>query len=316
MKILIIYCFCLLLPIFFTSCTSLKRQEESIQLNSINVSPQDMILFEKAFHDLGMENYSSVIPVFQKLSNKYRGQDLEWAALYNLASAYKELNQCEKAEKIYQRLLPKTQKHIHLKPRIYLSLAYVYECLGQMEQNLIALKEGIKYAHHLTPDIRLIEYPARLALAYIRMNEDKIGLQMQKVVYQNLESTKKIFRISSAADKNFSRYFYAIGRSHVSINHVHLSIFLKIFPYYQTYLTQSILLQAGKWSVKAEKELGDLYRKLWANLKKQKSKKKYYAPVKKIITQLKDIAQESKNKKMQVVYLGLRKKTQSHLDQK
>ncbi len=315
MKITIIYRFCLLLPIFFTSCTSLKRQEESIKSHSI-VNSQDMSLFEKAFHDLGMGNYDSVIPVFQKLSEKYRGQDLEWAALYNLASAYKELNQCEKAEKIYQRLLPKTQKHVHLKPRVYLSLAYVYECLGQMEQNLIALKEGIKYTHHLTPDIRLIEYPARLALAYIRMNEDKIGLQMQKVVYKNLENTKKIFRISSAADENFSRYFYTIGRSHVSTNHVHLNIFLKIFPYYQTYLTQSILLKTGKWSVKAEKELGDLYRKLWANLKKQKSKKKYYAPVKKIITQLKDIAQESKNKKMQAVYLGLRKKTQSYLDQK
>lgn len=314
MKTLVMYYLYLLIFITLASCVSLKKVDKSTMSKSTSINPQDMILFEKAFYDLGLENYTSVIPIFKKLADKYHGHDLEWAALYNLASAYKELNQCEKAEKIYHSLLPKAQKQIHLKPRIYLSLAYTYECLGQMEENLIALKEGIKHAHQLTTDMRLIEYPARLALAYIRMNEDNTGLQLQKSMYQNLEGMKKVFRISSAADESFSKHFYIIGRSHVRIDHVSLNTFLKIFPYYQTYLTQSIILQAGKWSVKAEEELGDLYRKMWANLKKQKNKKKYYVSVKKILNQLKNISQESQNKKIKFIYSGLRKKTSSYLD--
>ena len=309
MKTLTIYSFYILISIILISCASLKKADKFNVSKPTNINPQDMVLFKKAFHDLGLENYNSVIPIFKKLADKYHGQDLEWAALYNLASAYKELNQCEKAEKIYQNLLPKAQKQIHLKPRIYLSLAYTYECLGQMEKSLISLKEGIQYSHQLTTDIRLIEYPARLALAYIAMNEDKTGLHLQKVVYQNLESMKKTFRISSAADENFSRYFYTIGRSHVKSNYISLNRFLKIFSYYQAYLTQSIILQEGKWSIKAEKELGDLYRKMWINLKKQKNKKTYYISIKKILSQLKDIAKESKYKKMQIIYSGLRKKT-------
>ena len=185
------YFFYFLLSLFLISCASLKK-EDSIKQKSIPVSKQDMSLFEKAFKDLGNKQYSLVIPIFEKLAKKYQGQDLEWASLYNLASAYKELNQCKKAESTYHRLIPKVEQYRHLKPRIYLSLSYVYECLGQPEKTLITLKEGINYmASDSTEDIKLIEYPARLALAYIRMNEDKRGLDIQKTVYANMEAIKK-----------------------------------------------------------------------------------------------------------------------------
>ena len=256
----IMYFFYLLLFVFFTSCTSLKKGGEASS-KSMDIDPQDITLFESAFKDLGNEEYASVIPIFKKLAEKYRGRDLEWAALYNLASAYKEIGQCEKAENLYQLLLTKQEKLPHLKARIHLSLSYVYECLGQAEKTLIVLKEGEKYTNHLTEEIRLIEYPARLSMAYIRMDEDKVGLEIQKRLYQNMEMMKKIFRISSAADENFSRYFYIIGRSHVHSDYIQLRRFLKMLLYHQVYLTQSLLLGVGDWSVKAEKELGDLYRK-------------------------------------------------------
>lgn len=307
------YFFYLLLFASLVSCSSLKKSKDPSFSKSANISQEDVALFEEAFHNLGDGNYSAVIPVFNKLATKYRGHDLERAALYNLASAYKELNQCEKAEAIYQSLITKTQKQLHLKPRIYLSLSYVYECLGKPEETLIALKDGMPYIHYLTEDVQLIEYPARLSLAYIRVNEDKKGLQIQKTVYQNLERLKKNFRISSAADEGFSRYFYIIGRSHVRPDNIQLSLFLKMFSYYQAYLTQSILLKSGKWSVQSEKELGDLYRKMWAELKKQKDKKMHKKQIKKLLNQLKDIARTSKNKKMETIYLNLRKKTNFHL---
>ena len=305
--------FYLLLFIVLVSCSSLKKSKAPFSSKPININQEDITLFEEAFKSLGDEKYSAVIPIFSTLATKYRGHDLERAALYNLASAYKELHQCKKAETIYQNLITKAEKQPHLKPRIYLSLSYVYECLGRAEEALIALKDGMPYIHYLTKDIQLIEYPARLSLAYIRLDEDKKGLKIQKKVYQNLEMIKKTFRISSAADESFARYFYIIGRSHIRSDHIQISIFLKMFSYHQAYLTQSILLKAGKWSIQSEKELGNLYRKMWTELKKQKEKKIYRDQIRKLLNQLKSIARTSKSKKMENIYLNLRKKTTLHL---
>ena len=307
------YFFYLLLFMLLVSCSSLKKSKDPSVSKAIAINHEDIALFEEAFHKLGEGSYSTVIPIFDNLATKYRGHDLERAALYNLASAHKELNQCEKAESIYRNLIAKTQEQPHLKPRIYLSLSYIYECLGKPEETLIALKDGMPYIHYLTADIQLIEYPARLSLAYIRVNEDKRGLQIQKKVYQNLEGIKKNFRIRSAADESFSRYFYVIGRSHVRTDNIQLPLFLKMFSYYQAYLTQSVLLKSGKWSIKSEKELGDLYRKMWVELKKQKNKKTHKKQIKTLLNQLKDITRTSKSKKMETIYLNLRKKTNSHL---
>ena len=315
MKILKLICFfCLPLCIFLTSCTSLKKGNSSSVSKSANIDPQDITLFEEAFKNLGEENYARALPIFEKLAKKYQGWDLEWAALYNMASSYKELKQCERAENIYQTLLSRKNLPLHLKPHIYLSLSYTYECLGQKTNTLIALREGRQYLNHLPVDIRLIEYPARLSLAYIRMDEDQTGLKMQKQVYQNLEIVKKTFRISSAADKNFSQYFYIIGRSYIRTDHIQLHQFLKMFLYYQAYLTQSVLLNSGKWSIKAERELGDLYRKMWVALKKQKNKKVYQPSVKKVLNQLKNIERNSKDKRIRYIYLNLRKKTLAYLE--
>lgn len=268
-----------------------------------------MLLFQTAFKNLGKKNYALVIPVFKKLALRYQGMDLERAALYNLANAYKELNKCQKAERIYQNLIPKIQDQFHLKARVYLSLSYVYECLGQSEQTLIALKEGTKYIHYLAEDIRLIEYPVRLFLAYMRVREDKTAFKIQKTVHQNMEAIRKNFRISSKADTSFSKYFYISGRSHIQSQYIYFPLFLKMFFYYQTYLSQSIILKSGVWSVESEKELGLIYRKMWGTLKRVKDKTKYKTRVNNILNQLKNIVRSSQNKHLESIYLILRKKT-------
>ena len=308
------YFFCLFFFLFFSSCTSLKKGGDFPVSGSKELSSGDIALFESAFRDMGKGEYSAVIPVFEELAKKYRGRDLEWPALYNLAGAYKETGRCPKAEKIYQSLLLKTKNMPHLKPRVYLGLAYVYECLGQAEKTLKALKEGGAYIHHLPEEFRLIEYPARLGAAHIRVGGDKTGIRLRQEVYRNLSVMKKSFRISSAADKNFARYFYIIGRSHIQKEYtLKLHRFLKMFFHYQLYLTQSVLLSADKWSAKAEKELGDLYRKMWFSLEKQKNKKAYQPAIQKILNHLKTVAQSSKSKKMQNIYSVLRKKTLIYL---
>ena len=303
------YFFYSLLFIFLISCTSLKKEDQNRERKEGPVSEQDISLFAKAFKDLGSKQYTSAIPVFEKLAEKYRGRDLEWTSLYNLASAYKEINQCEKAESTYQRLIPLVDKYIHLKARVYISLSYVYECMGDAENTLITLREGMRYTTVHSKDVGLIEYPARLSLAYIRMNEDKTGKSMQKTVYANMEKVKKMFRISTAADKNFSRYFYIMGRSHIRPSSIKLDSYLKMFSYYQTYLTQSILLNAGEWSYKSEEELKNIYNKMWGALKKQKNKKKYKIKVKKILKELENIVRSAKNEKLFSTYVKLMSKT-------
>ena len=308
------YFFYSLLFLFLVSCSSLKKEEQGRKLKTNPISEQDISLFEKAFKDLGNKHYLSAIPTFEKLAEKYRGQDLEWTSLYNLASAYKELNQCEKAESIYQRLMPLLDKYLQLKSHIYLSLSYVYECLGQAENTLIALKDGIQYTKVHSRDTNLIEYPARLALAYIRMDEDQTGLKMQKTLYANMEVRKKTFRISSAADKKFSRYFYIIGRSHIRPSSIKLHSFLKMLSYYQTYLTQSILLNAGQWSDESKEELENIYNKMWIALKKEKKKKIYNVKIKKNLKALENIAHSSKNKTLLSIYTKINLKTLSLLE--
>ncbi len=302
--------FVFLLIFFNLSCISLNKQSETRSMRSAkNITIEDIERFESAFADLGEKRYGSVIPVFESLAKEYKNTDLEWAALYNLASAYKELNQCEKSENIYQNLLKRSKNNPHFKPRIYLLLAYTYECLGEAEKTLIALREGMKNSFSLTQDMKLIEYPARLSLAYFRLGEEEKGKEIQKQLYQNLKSRKKAFRITSATDKNFSRYFYIIGRSYIRPFSVQLNTFLKMIPYHQAYLIQSILLDAGKWSLRAEKELNHLYRKAWETLKKQKDKTPYFSQMKKNLNAIRNIAKNEKNKKIKNIYKSLRNRS-------
>ena len=315
--------------ILLSSCASLKKKGS---VGGEEIHPQDIPLFESAFQDLGAGHYRSAIPHFKKLADKYKGQSLEWPALYNLGSAYKELGHCDKAKAIYEQLMAKTnklsQKNLNrktksqviktpyplgLKPRLYLSLSYVYECLGEREQSLKMLKQGKSHISHLAKEVRLIEYPARLFLALIEVGEKKQGLKIQHQLYQNLEILKKDFRISQSADESFARYFYTIGRSHVTPDQVYLPRFLKVFPYHQAYLVQAVLLKAGKWSVRAEKELGDLYRKMWVGLEKHK-KPLQTDEVQKILTQLKQMVQGSSDPKISRIYRGLRSKTLAYLN--
>ena len=304
--------FILFLPLFFLACASLKKTSDSSFATAVSL--QDVQLFNQAFQDLGAGHYKSVIPLFTKLAKKYKGQDLEQPALYNLATAYKEMGQCKKAETIYQQLLSlKTQENRQLQPRLYLSLSYTYECMGEREKSLIALKEGEPYISYLTEEIRMIEYPARLSLAYIALDESQTGLKIQQKLYQNLVKLQKNFRINPVAEESFARHFYTIGRSHVQPDHVRLSSFLKAFPHHQAYLIQSLLLNASPWSMRAEKELGDLYRKMWVGLQKQKNRTIYQAQVKKILSQLKKMATDSKNSKISSIYKVLNRKTLFYL---
>ena len=304
MKIVVILLF------FLMGCSHVKHsKEETEPVSSTKIDPQDEAAFEQAFADMGRKQYGRAVTVFEKLADKYKNTHFYWPVLFNLTNTYKELNQCEKAASVGQKLIGENGAPVHLKARVYLHLAYMYECQNQPEQVLRVLQEGIKYNHFLTEGVRLVEYPGRLALAHIRLNQNKKGQEIYKQIYNNLDNMKKSFRVTSEIDKIFSHHFYMMGRSYAKAHHVQLKNFLKVFPYHQFYLTQSILLESGKWSEEAEKELISLYRKLWTGLKKQKDKSVYAQWVKKNLNELKMITRKGNTNTMNKVYAHLRRQT-------
>lgn len=284
-----------------------------MQQNRINsstsdkVDSQDLAQFEKAFADMAEGRYYRARTVFEKLAKRYGGHELKWAALYNLAGLHKKLGECNKAKTLYHQLIQ--QEHTRVKAHSYLLLSYIYECLGDADKTLEVLKAAQPYIYLLSEEKRLIEYPARLALAYIRTGEEQTGLGIQKQVHQNMEKIRSTSPVHSVIEESFARYLYLMGESHIQPDKIQLKTFLKVAIHYQFYLTQSLLLESGEWSIHAEKQLGDLYRKIWSQLKKEKDKSLYAESTYRLLNNLKRISQHGKNKRLRVIYETLNKKT-------
>ncbi len=294
MKTLFVLC------IFLISCTSLNKNSKK-DLNLIKrIDPNDVVQFKKALQDMNRNHYAKAQPVFKKLATQYKGQDLQWASLYNLADIYKQMGQCYKAELIYQKILKKNHKVF--KPPSYLLLGYVYECQGKIKETLSILKQGLSTIHLLPEKTRQVEYPARLFLAYIRAGQDSAGHLIQKQVLDNMDKIKKTSPIVGTTEKIFSEYFYLMGKSYIQSHAINLKNFLKMAWYYQLYLTQSFLLKKGKWSVYSEKELKNIYRKIKIQLKKNKNKALYKKEVDHLLNSLYKLSQSSSNQNFQILY--------------
>ena len=289
-----------------SSCIFMQ-QNRSNSSTSDKVNSQDLAQFEKAFTDMAEGRYYRARTVFEKLAKQYSGHELKWAALYNLAGLHKKLGECDKAKTLYHQLIQ--QEHTRVKAHSYLLLSYIYECLGDVDKTLEVLKAAQPYIYLLPEEKHLIEYPARLALAYIRIGEEKTGLDIQKQVHQNMEKIRKTSPIHSVIEENFARYLYLMGESHIQPDKIQLKKFLKIAIHYQFYLTQSLLLESGEWSIHAERQLGMLYRKIWGQLKKEKDKPLYAESVYRLLNNLKRISEHGKNKRLRVIYETLNKKT-------
>ena len=272
------------------------------------LNPQDLVQFEKAFQALGNRHFAKALPVFKTLADQYKNTDLGTAALYNLAGCYKGLGFCVQAVSRYKDLL--NTAPVKLKPRIYLQLSTAHECLGEVQLTLKVLKKGLLYIHLLPIEERLIEYPARLALAYLRAGDLKTGRHLQQQVHQNMEKIKNT-SVSSPGklEKNFARYFYLMGKTHIQPSKMNLKIFLNMAAYYQFYLVEGILLFSGHASGPAEQELGRLYRKIWLSLKQQTNKKPYEKPLTRLLTYLQKTSQTAQNKKLKLIARVLTKKT-------
>ena len=290
-KVILLLCF-----IGFISC-----QTKQVKTNSVStVHSKDLLKLEEAFKDMNEGHYRRAALVFESLVNKYEGHTFKWAAVYNLAGAYKKLGQCDKAKTLYQQLIK--QSHFRIKAHSYLLLAYVYECLGDASSTLEILKAARPYMYVLSEEKRLIEYPARLALAYIRIGANHIGTDIQKQVHQNMEEIRKSSPVNAVIEQNFARYLYKMGESHIQPGKIELKKFLKMAVHYQFYLTQSVLLGASEWSLRAEKELKNIYQKIGMELKNQKNKTIYQKQLSKLLSYLKQMAQSENNKRMFLIY--------------
>ena len=310
----------LFLAIFFliiacktTSDVSPIREQKQAQ-QIIGVDPADMALFEKAFEDMGAGNYYSTIPVFENLATKYKGQDLEWASLFNLAGAYKELVSCDKAKSIYEKLLQIKQLEIQIKSKTYLNLSYMYECLGKTDLAFLALRQGIKLNQNLAKEIKNIEYPFRFSLAYFRAGEFEKAMQWQERVHANLNILKTSFLVASEAEHKFAEIFYQIGRLYIKAQHINLGVYFRIFSWHQMYLCQSILMDVENWSTRSLYELNKLYNHFFiafAKIKDKKQKKTWMGKINKHLQELKILSEEGRVEELHSFYKKMKKKLSS-----
>ena len=168
------------------------------------------IRMEQAMQDMEKGNYTSARVELKRLIQTYPGHGIKWAAVYNLASLYKKTGKCDKAKPLYEELI--REPHSRLKAHSRFALSYVYECLGERKLILKTLQSLMPYTHLFSEEKRLIEYPARLALAYIRLGEFKIGKSIQKKAHQNMERIRRTSPATALTEKNFARSFIYYGR--------------------------------------------------------------------------------------------------------
>ena len=106
-------------------------------------------------------------------------------------------------------------------------------------------------------------------------------------------------------------HLYIMGESHIQPDKIEFKNFLKMARYYQFYLTQALLLDAGEWSLKAEYHLGEIYQKIWKNLKNKKKPEVFATDMHYLLNHLKYAARVEKNKKLQTIWQAFHKKNRA-----
>lgn len=129
------------------------------------------------------ERYNQAIKGFETLIEQLKDQEKNmtyWSVLFNLGSTYENTQQCQKAEKTYQKLLSLIEHNSTFEAQTLLRLHYVYDCLGQLEKSLTFLKDADKKSHKLNKISQLVEIPARFSILYMQLNK-KMSLLTTKI---------------------------------------------------------------------------------------------------------------------------------------
>ena len=254
---------------------------------------------EKALSLMKNKEFIKAGKLYDELSVSLKDSSSKILMLFNAGVSYKEAGKCNKAILRQRSVLDHSLKIPELKARSLLELSYIYECLGNNEMTLLILKDLKKFREALPLDWNQILYPARLALAFARMDDKKSADEYNSLSLKKVLDYRKIFSKDTQLTDYISRIFYLMGRSYVKKENIKADSFLSAFFYHQLFLLQSLFLKDKIWSKMAENELNLLFDKLSFSLTQlpKKEKEKYKKIITKALKAGKALAEKEKSTK-------------------
>ena len=292
--------------LFFNSCSSADKRPQ----NQFSAPPKYKKEFQSALDNLESGRHRLAIEGFESVARKQKTGHLKWSALFNAGSAYLRLGQCDKSKSVLSNLAKQVDDDYNFKPQILLRLHYSYDCLSDPHKALAVLKEADKRRSVLADEVKLVEIPARFSILYAQTGDDSQALRWQNLALQGLKTVKSSIKDGAVLTRTAAKLFYIMGRPYTHHQHLKIHEYLLALPYHQIYLTQSFLLSDAVWTSQSQKELENLYSKLWPAYKKlpANQKKTYKNKIIQSISNFQKIAHDSHSKELEDLLSSIVKK--------
>ncbi|MBX7231289.1 MAG: hypothetical protein K1X29_04290 [Bdellovibrionales bacterium] len=265
--------------IYFFIVLGCKNAPEMTE--NTNLQYKNDILNKKL--DLGLkaleeENYNRAKDIFSKILVQSPATELDFVILFNLASSYEGLKDCNKATEVYRQIVNGAlAKFERLTAYSLLRLSYTYECLGQDQKALAALLDVSKKSTLLQEDMQKTDLPSRLASAYVKVGNPT---EAKKYFLQALNGVKFLqnkYKESKVLSDTLARTLYFMGKSNIPLNEFkkNPTVQLENIRYLQLYLLQAVELNNRQWSPKASQEILHNYHQLWSVLSEKVDSQSY-----------------------------------------
>jgi len=288
-----------------SSCSSAGKKSHQTFLNA-----EYQKEFTSALNNMESGRYRLAIEGFTALAKKQKAGHLKWSSLFNAGSAYLKLKKCHKSKTVFSDLIEQVDDDYNFKAQILLQLHYSHECLNEPHKALAVLKNVDKRKSSLSEEVRLVEIPARFSILYAQLKNNNQALFFQNLALNGLQTIKSAVRDEAVIKMKASKLFYIMVHSRVNEQYIKINEYLMALPYHQIYLTQSFLLSDSVWSPHSERELKNLYSKLWPAYKKLSAhqKKTYKNKIIKSINSFQKIARDSHSKELEKLLSSIVKK--------
>ena len=303
---------------FIGSCSTGEKKSSSKLLEPSSAEKEE---FQKALKYMENEHYKLAAEKFLDLSQRKAQKNPEHeyesffysSARFNAGLSYFQIKECLKAKNIFTDLISKSDKNYKFKAQAFLYLHYSYDCLHEPHQALSALKNAEGRKKSLNEETQEVEIPARFSILYAQLKNKKQALMFQNRALNGLKKIKSPVKDPVILKQKASKLFYLMGRNYIKTSHISMDQYLLALPYHQVYLAQAFLLSDPVWSVESQKELENIYEKLWKAFQKIPREKKgvYKTKIIRILNNFQKMAQESQSKELEEILSDIVQKARS-----
>ena len=157
------------------------------------LSQEQIEQMEQALSLMKKKEFIKAGSLYDQLSVSLKDSSAKILMLFNAGVSYKEAGACEKARLRQKSVLDHSFRIPDFKSRALLELSYIYECLGKTEIALLTLKDLEKFRKALPWDWNHILYPARLSLAFARLDYKTEADQYKSISLEKILEYKQIF---------------------------------------------------------------------------------------------------------------------------